>query len=924
MKTKFHFGICLVFSLAICQQVQAQHCQGVTTAHYPVIYEQPDGSTLWVQGIGTGYLHYMQTTDQYTLIAGGSGQLEYADLGPDGNLVSTGIKANDPQERSNEEIQLLSRLKPNTFDSKSVRDHKRLLAMEQELRGGMRAEFPSTGTRKVLLLLIEYPDLPSTHTLDEFDDLMNESNYNSTGSFRDFYLNSSFSQLTLNTDVFGWYTSANNSSYYADDNGRIRARELGREAIDAAEAAGVDFSQYDNDGDGNLDGIIFVHAGPGAEEGSITNLYIWSHRSRLSPDGYDVTYDGTHIDDYMFNPERRNSNTRMVGIGIFCHEFGHGLGLPDLYDTDDSNGDSEGIGWWGLMGSGNWAGGEDLPTNFGAWERIELGWQSATDITGDVDGFQLSPASEVNNEVYRLNTADPLEYFLLENRQNVGIDVSVPGHGLIIWHIDDNLSTNSDETHKWVDVEEAEGISHLDNNTNRGDGGDPFPGTSGNTIFNDSSSPNSKRYNGDNTGTDINNIREEGNIVLFNMGCEPANAFCRAFAHLYLDQTGQATLAVADVDNGSTYDCGFADNYLSQTNFNCSDIGFNGVTLTVEDLNGNTDECSINVYVHDELGPTLFIPGNLAVACSYSPTTPEATGMATAFDNCDPSPVIQYSDVVVVFEDGSKEITRTWTATDNQGNMNSGDQVISVPSPISLDAGGDQTVYVDFVGLEGWPYSACADLSATASGGTPPYSYEWSDGQSGQDIEVCPDVCTQYFVTITDNNGCEKVDSLIVYAIIVECMNGQNQNLKYLLCHKGKTICTSFSATETHLIHGDVLGACGDIGDQGCEDILPLHEIPDIPIEYTDMNEHHEDFHLVPNPASDLVNVFFQLEAPSTIELSLFDLQGKRMHSFGKYELAKGENGIRLSLSEFQSGCYLLQAKDDVEFFAVQRVVVVR
>jgi M6 family metalloprotease-like protein len=335
----------------------------------------------------------------------------------------------------------------------------------------------------------------ATHTVTEFDNLMNQSNFNGTGSFRDFYSASSFSQLTLNTDVFGWYTAANNSSYYADDNGRIVARELGREAVDAAEAAGVDFSPYDNDLDGKVDGIIFVHAGPGAEEGSITNLYIWSHRSRLSNDGYDVTYDGVLIDDYMFNPERRNSNTRMVGVGVFCHEFGHGLGLPDLYDTDDGNGDSEGIGWWGLMGSGNWAGGEDSPTNFGAWSKIKLNWQTATDITGQIDGFELSPASQVNNEVYRISTPDVKEYFLLENRQNVGIDIALPGHGLIIWHIDDNLSTNSDETHKWVDVEEADALNHLDNNTNRGDGGDPFPGTSNNKIFNDTINPNSKLYN---------------------------------------------------------------------------------------------------------------------------------------------------------------------------------------------------------------------------------------------------------------------------------------------------------------------------------------------------------------------------------------------------------------------------------------------
>src|SRR5690606_22656741 len=202
---------------------------------------------------------------------------------------------------------------------------------------------------------------------------------------------------------------------------------------------------------------------------------------------------------------------------------------------------------WGLMGSGNWAGGEASPTNFSAWSRIKLGWQTSTDITGQTDGFELRPASQFNNEVYRLNTGAANQYFLLENRQNVGIDVAVPGHGLIIWHIDDNQTNNKDETHKWVDVEEADNDLDLDNNVNRGDGGDPFPGDEVNRVFNDASAPNSKRYDGTNTNTDINNIREEGTLLRFNMGCEPAQAICRAAINLSLDADGEATLSTADV-----------------------------------------------------------------------------------------------------------------------------------------------------------------------------------------------------------------------------------------------------------------------------------------------------------------------------------------------------------------------------------------
>ncbi len=904
-----------------CGILQAQHCSGTTAAPYPVMYHQPDGSTLMVQGRGNRYLHYMQTLDAYTLKVNENGVLEYAILGADGHLYPSGIQAHDPIHRTTEELELLRHIAPNTFDTKAVRQEKRLQAMEENYRRSMAAAFPTIGTHRVLLLLIQYPDLAATHTVDEFDDLMNEPNFNGTGSFRDFFRTSSFNQLTLNTDVFGWYTAANNSTYYADDNGLGRARELGREAIDAAEAAGVDFSVYDNDMDGAVDGIIFVHAGPGAEEGAITDLYIWSHRSRLSNSGMERTYDGVLIDDYMMNPERRGNNSRMVGVGIFCHEFGHGLGLPDLYDIDDSDGDSEGIGWWGLMGSGNWAGGEDSPTNFSAWSKIKLGWQTATDITGQVNGFQLRPASLFNNEVYRISTPDPNEYFLLENRQNVGIDIAVPGHGMIIWHIDDNLTTNADENHKWVDVEEADGLNQLDHNINRGNGGDPFPGTTNNKVFNDTSNPNSKRYNGDNTNTDINNIREEGTLIRFNMGCDPADAVCRAFVNLYLDLAGTASLAIADVDNGSTFDCGFNQWSLSQTNFNCSHIGYNLISLAVEDDNGNTDECTTNVYVHDELPPTLNTPADVLVDCWYSPTTPDATGEATATDNCDPSPEITYTDSEIVFENGARQITRTWKAEDNHNNISMGQQVISIPPPIEMDAGDDQTVYVNFVGIPGYPYSACANLSANVIGGTPPYTFLWSDGQSGEDVEVCPDMCTQYTVTVTDSKGCIQVDSLIVYAIIVECMSGQNPNLMYLLCHNNKTICTSFSSTEVHLSHGDGLGACGDIGDQGCEDLLPYHR----PWLGDPIAAHPDDtpgLQLTPNPAAQFVDVRLRLDHPSLVDLQLYDLYGRIISSFGQYDLGAGHQHLRFPISSVPPGSYILHVTGTGQVIYAEKLLV--
>src|SRR5690606_12951746 len=131
-------------------------------------------------------------------------------------------------------------------------------------------------------------------------------------------------------------------AHYGHNQGFQRSRQLMAEAIDAAEAGGVDFSQYDNDGDGFVDAIIAVHAGPGAEVGAQLQ-YIWSHRWTMG--NLARHYDGVTVNDYILNPETRPWG--MVGVGVIAHEFGHALGLPDLYDTDNS---SRGIGNFGLMG----------------------------------------------------------------------------------------------------------------------------------------------------------------------------------------------------------------------------------------------------------------------------------------------------------------------------------------------------------------------------------------------------------------------------------------------------------------------------------------------------------------------------------------------------------------------------------------------
>ncbi len=474
---------------------------------YPITVKQADGSSITVIGKGNMANSWTETLDGYTVIKK-EGIYEYA-TERNGKLEPSGIQARDSKNRKAEEKQFLQSV-PKSLRTSALRTSAVENQHSQVLEAPQKVSFPSTGTRKTLLILIKYPDLANTYTVSNFDNLMNQSNYNGTGSFKDFYKASSFGKLDISTDVFGWYTASNNYAYYGYNKESSRATKLVREAIDAAEAAGVDFSKYDNDKDGKVDGVIIAHSGPGAEEGSDQD-YVWSHRWQLSAGNNSATYDGVVLNDYIINPERRLFSSSMVGIGVFCHEFGHNLGLPDLYDT---SGNSEGIGNWCLMAGGAWLGYEHSPANMSAWCKMTLGWINPTVITAN-GAYSLKGAS-ANAECYRINTQLSNEYFLIENRQKTGLDISLAGSGLAIWHINTNKTSsttnnvNADRTLKGVDLEEADGLNQLDGRSNRGDAGDLFPGTSNNKSFNDFSLPNSRTYTAANTGIGIKSISIDG------------------------------------------------------------------------------------------------------------------------------------------------------------------------------------------------------------------------------------------------------------------------------------------------------------------------------------------------------------------------------------------------------------------------------
>lgn len=380
-----------------------------------VPYLLPDGTTILIRNHGDEFYHY--TTDL---------EGNVIELGGDG-FFHPGKKPSRPER-------MLSEM-------------RRRAAAQQRNRTRTRAEaedFPMThGTRRIPVLLVNFKDkrFKISNPNQSFDDLLNKKGYSAnggTGSVRDFYLDNSDGAFCPVFDVYGPYDLPDKMSVYGQNDDAPLAIFQAATAHDAE----IDFSQYDSDGDGDVDMLLLYYAGFNQASNTTNSNLIWPHQWEMDfSDNEEVannSFDGVHIRKYFCTSELKGytwSEGEMDGIGTTCHEFAHSLGLPDFYDTDYDNANDEAGALYNFstMCGGAYNNDGCTPPWFTIEEQMMLGWADGPTLLPESGDVTLGPVS--SHLACKSETSMANEYFVYECRDGKGWDAYLPT-GLVVYHVD--------------------------------------------------------------------------------------------------------------------------------------------------------------------------------------------------------------------------------------------------------------------------------------------------------------------------------------------------------------------------------------------------------------------------------------------------------------------------------------------------------
>lgn len=440
---------------------------------------QPDGSTIFVHLRGDEKVHWMESLDGYTLMYDTNQYIVYAEQDADRNMVP-----------SKNKLTSLS-IAPQSL-RKGIRYSPSQIKMLEQIRKITDNASPqrvgaTTGSRRALVVMMDFSNKRFSKSKDDFETLFNQEElYNETtkGSVRDFFRENSYGQLDFTVTIVGPYTANNTTQYYASSSHWQEFATL------AANRANFDIDFNDFAHNGVLETFHILFAGYG-DEAIDNGQQIWSHKSGIPP----RKLDGVTVSVYSCSPELRGGRGNdITHIGVVCHELTHVFGSPDYYDTTYSG--FNGSGSWDLMAGGNWNDGGRQPAHINMFQKILFGWVTPTPLTSFAAITAMPPSAE-QPVAYTLPVNDNGEMYVLENRQQTRFDSSIPGHGLLLWHVhpsalSGNGNNNAHPQQLYPVV--ASATTAIPNGSPASYGvinssGTPFPGTSNKHSFTAQTTP---------------------------------------------------------------------------------------------------------------------------------------------------------------------------------------------------------------------------------------------------------------------------------------------------------------------------------------------------------------------------------------------------------------------------------------------------
>ena len=429
----------------------AQMTWAVKAQRGPSKIKQKDGTTLTIRSWGDAHFHYSTTMDGVLLYHEGYDYF-IAKVENDGTLTNTGILAHNQDQRTDVEKAAIAQQDREKFFLQEEEQQKQRVRRREPVVVD-NSYFSHSGSPKALVILAEFQDVTflDSDAKNVFNEYLNADGRPSStvgnasngtvsrnhGSVGRYFKDVSFGAFTPQFDVYGPVKLPQNLKYYgAGDDYMDRFIPKVCELADEQ----VDFSQYDSNNDGRVDILCVIFAGYSEATDGNSSDCIWPKESIITG----VNRDGKQIYRYMVSAERNATPDNpgyINGVGVFCHEFSHCMGLPDFYPTSTAaqNAANPGMEYWDLMDGGEYVRNGWNPTEYTAWEREAMGWMTI-DTLKDA-GTVTMAALSAGGKAYRImndNDASGHEYIIIENVQKTGWNERLLSSGMMITHVDYN------------------------------------------------------------------------------------------------------------------------------------------------------------------------------------------------------------------------------------------------------------------------------------------------------------------------------------------------------------------------------------------------------------------------------------------------------------------------------------------------------